>query len=291
MIVVRLTSWVIGWSAFRRAESIRVFGSSGSLSVYRIHVVAPDQCDTNPQPYTEVLPSDPDYATAVSDAAQRLDMYHSGQPTWQPPWYSFPNRYTYCPDTSDIVNLSVIYADPTSCSPQLVPTSGPVWDSTATRLIMPDIGVPLQPHWVVTDLTQVPGDWYPRRSDWDEVLVQQNFTPTTGTNCATEQQNQAQEELIVQTLQNVTLTSNIRNYALNEIPFGLWLNKSTCNFTNVPTVSQFTSSAQPPKWISQVQPAPTPNSPVYTELPGAAVFNILRQLPRPPSGFSRSFGG
>ncbi len=267
-----LADWMVSIPARRENQSVWEFGVPFGLSD---SCGSPDQCDTNPQPYTEVVPTDPDYVTAVSDAAQRLDMYHSGQPTWQPPWYSFPNRYTYCPDTSDIVDLSVVYADPNSCSPPLVPTPGPVWDSTYTKLIMPGIGVPLQAHWVVTDLTQVPGDWYPRRSDWDQVLVQQNFTPITLTNCTTEQQNQAQEELIVQTLQNVTLTSNIRNFALNEIPFGLWINKPTCNFTNVPTVSQFTSSAQPPKWLSQVQPAPAPTSPVYTELPGAAVFNMI----------------
>jgi len=66
----------------------------------------PDQCDTEPQPYEEVLPSDSDYQTALDDARSRLEMYHTGQPTWQPPWYGpYPNRYTYCPDTSDIVDL------------------------------------------------------------------------------------------------------------------------------------------------------------------------------------------
>ena len=234
----------------------------------------PDQCDTEPQSYTEAMPGDSDYDTAVSNAADRLAMYHSGQPNWQPPWYGpFPNRYTYCPDTSDIVDSSLVSGvSADGCSSQTVPVSGDVWDSKYTNLVMPDIGVPLHAHWVITDLTDVPGDWYPRRPDWEQVLVQQAFAPTTNGSCSTDQQ-QSREQQLVQTLQGVTLTTKIRDYALTELPFGLWLNKSNCDLSSAPKVSQLTNSPQPPKWIAEAQPSP--DRPVYTLMPGAVVFNMI----------------
>lgn len=273
--------WMVSIPARRKHPNLWEFGVPTNVGGSLDFCGNPDQCDTEPQPYVGVTPGDPnyDYDTAVSDAANRLDMYHSAQPTWQPPWYGpFPNRYTYCPDTSDIVDIAVLYGSNNTCAPQLVPASGPVWNSDYSRLLMPDVNVPLQAHWVVTDLTDVPGDWYPRRSDWDDVLVNQNFAPITGTNCGTELQKQAQNEQVVQTLQSVTLSPSIRSYALNEIPLGLWVNKPTCNLSGAPTVSQLASSAQPPKWLSKVQSSqtpPAPSSPVYTELPGAAVFNMI----------------
>ena len=51
--------------------------------------------DYTPQPYTEVLPSDPAYASAQAAAAKRLAQYHAG------------HRYNFCPDTSDIVDPDV----------------------------------------------------------------------------------------------------------------------------------------------------------------------------------------
>ena len=54
--------------------------------------------DNNAQPYVEVLPTDPAYADAQAAARARLDEYHNG------------GRYDFCPDTSDIVDPSVVAA-------------------------------------------------------------------------------------------------------------------------------------------------------------------------------------
>ena len=161
-----------------------------------------------------------------------------------------------------------------TCSPDLVPAAGTVSNSSFTQLIMPNLGVPLRAHWVVTDLTDLPGDWYPRRSDWQNVLVQQTFPQLSGADCSIDQQKQDEEKRVVQVLQNVTLTQKIRSFALNELPFGLWIAKPECSnaLASVPKVAQYTGDAKP-KWMSRTNP--DPNSPVYTELPGAAVFNMI----------------
>ena len=235
-------------------------------------------CDDSAQPYEEVAPNDPDYQTAVADAQQRLDMYHSGNPWWERPTYGpFPNRYTFCPDTSDIVDPSIVWGNLSVCSPKLVPLPGTVFDLQQNVLIQPNLGVPLRAHWVVTDLTQPPGDWSPRRPDWEQIVVQQNFPTISGSNCNLDIVRQANEEAVVKILQGVTLTSNIRNYALNPIPFGLWVNKPSCKLSSYPTLAQL-SDSNPPKWVSQVKSlpaAPSRDSPVYSELPGAAVFNMI----------------
>jgi hypothetical protein len=138
-------------------------------------------------------------------------------------------------------------------------------------LIQPDLGVPLHAHWVPTDLTQAPGDWSPRRPDWEQVLVEQNFPTISGSDCSLDLQKQASEKVVVQLLQNVTITPSMKAYALSSIPFGLWQTKSSCNLSAYPTISQLQAT---PKWAAQVPPAQK-DSPVYTELPGAAVFNMV----------------
>jgi len=230
-------------------------------------------CDNEPQPYEEVLPSESDYATALADAQQRLGMYHGGTPSWMNPTFGpFISRYTFCPDTSDIVDPSIVWGRANACSPKLVPLSGTDYDVTNNVLVQPDLGVPLHAHWVTTDLTQAPGDWNPRRPDWEQVLVEQNFPTISGSDCSLDLQKQASEKVVVRLLQNVTITPSMKAYALSSIPFGLWQTKSSCDLSAYPTISQLKET---PKWVAQAQPPVPPNSPVYTELPGAAVFNMV----------------
>jgi len=240
---------------------------------------AGDLCDDEPQPYEEVLPNDPDYQTALVDAQQRLDMYHNGDPPWiRPNFGPFPIRYTFCPDTSDIVDPSITWGGSLNvCSPKLIPLPGQVTDPSTGAFIQPNLGVPLHAHWVVTDLTQPPGDWSPRRPDWEQIIVHQNFPTIAGSSCSLDLQKQAAEKVVVQTLQGVSLTSGIKDYSLNPIPFGLWLNKPSCNLSSYPTLAQLSASNRP-KWVDRVEAltsAPSPDSPVYTQLPGAAVFNMI----------------
>jgi mono/diheme cytochrome c family protein len=227
--------------------------------------------DTNVQPYTEVKPTDPDYATAVAGAQTRLRIYHEG--------LDFGNgtypRYPFCPDTSDIVDPAVI-ADPVNHPVPTDALSG-ISSGNPPKVVMPQDGVPDHAHWVVTDLTEITGPWTPRRPDWETVLVGQNFPniSQSDSNYTVEIAKQQALKKVVQTLQNVTLTDDFKSYALAEAPFGLWQSKSGCDFSSVPKLS----AIQPaPAWLEPLTLAkgtPAPTSPVYMQAPGASVFNMI----------------
>jgi mono/diheme cytochrome c family protein len=209
----------------------------------------PTLVDTAPQPYVEVLPSDPDYPHAAQLRDLRMAEYHASP------------RYGFCPDDRDIVDYAVLDGK------QLVPDADPVFDTLdPTKLVQPALGVPSKAHWVITDLTEAPGDWFPRRSDWENVLVKGMIDPSLS---AADQQ--AQQDLITM-LQGITLESKIRGYALTEVPFGLWQQKPMCDFSHDQTVSQFTGAARP-AWMDKAHA--DPNAPVYPESPGAAVFTTV----------------
>ena len=56
----------------------------------------------------------------------------------------------------------------------IVPVADNVWDpNDPTKLLQPNLGIPIRPHWVVTDITDPPGDWFPRQSLWKPILVDQ----------------------------------------------------------------------------------------------------------------------
>lgn len=196
--------------------------------------------DLNPQPYVEVKKDDPDYKVALLEAQDRLTVYHQSK------------RYKECPDTSDIVDPSV--QPPT----KLVPT--PVIDKDNWNS-----GVPEHPHWVVTDLTDLPGDWYPRRSDWKKVLVQGIATTLPD-----------EQKAVVRILQGLTLSDELRKFALTDVPFGFWRQKTGCDFSKVRTVSSYTGAARPSWFDVAAKLAPVnPSDPVYEESPAAAVFNNI----------------
>jgi hypothetical protein len=140
---------------------------------------------------------------------------------------------------------------------------------------MPLDAVPNRAHWVITDVTEVLGDWNPRRSDWETILVKQQFPAINSDDYATNAdyqaalQNQEKEKVTVSLLQNVGLGS-IRSYATTPVPFGLWQQKASCNFEGIPTAGSFTG-ADKPKWLESA----APDAPVYMQRPGEAVFNMI----------------
>ena len=114
--------------------------------------------DRTPQPYREVKPGEAGYEQAQRDAQARLDAWHSG------------GRYEFCPDTSDVVDREILRGR------RLTPLDG-------TNLTFRIDGVPDQPHWVETDLTDLPPPWYPRRLDWKTIVVDRKF-PADRSTCA-----------------------------------------------------------------------------------------------------------
>jgi mono/diheme cytochrome c family protein len=265
--------------------------------------------DTEEQPYEEIAPADSRYDSAKSGAAHRLDGYHRGGPASVSATLNDIGRYTYCPDTTDIVDWTVTLADHAHLAPAdlKVKTKSngshdplqevyniPVdfqantgtqftgeYDELGRRvphdadLVFPDEGVPDRPHWVPTDTTDNPGPWAPRRSDWKTVLVDHKDDP-----------NKTPDELkhekwVVEFLNpaapgatGVSLTQAIRDYASKDIPYGLWAKKPNCSYANQKHVSDFAGPSRP-MWMDERKLAQDDASPVYSELPGAAVFNMV----------------
>ncbi len=114
----------------------------------------PPYTELDPQPYREVKRGDPEYENASAQAQTRLATFRAGQ-----------RDNNYCPDTSDIVDLNVERSN----GKQLIPTDGEVSG-------LPKDNVPDRPHWVTIDLTNPPGDWVPRRNDWQKIIVDQDFS-------------------------------------------------------------------------------------------------------------------
>ena len=208
--------------------------------------------DLAPQPFMEVKADDPGYAAAVDAARKRLDAYHAGE------------RYNWCPDNRDIVDRAVLQRQGNI----LVPQDEDVYDPrTPTRGLFPADNVPERAHWVITDLTEAPGDWYPRRPDWDNVLVKRQVEdPELGPRDLQKLKD------VVEMLQGVTITPELRALALTEVPFGLWQKKASCDFGPAPKVSSFTGDARP-RWMDAARAEPS--DPVYTLAPGAAVFGMI----------------
>ncbi len=207
--------------------------------------------DMDPQPYTEVLPSQSGYDQALKAANKRLDIYRKDP------------HYAQCPDNADIFDLDVVahrYPDP-------VPR-----DTNKD-------GAPDHAHWVVTDLTEFAGLWQPRRIDWKAVLTSD---PPQIPNSGDPQKHDAQVTLVEQ-LHSVRLSdvtapdARFRlGFANTPIPMGLWQQKSGCNFAAPPadTISsdKFKGEARP-AWFDAV--SAQPSAPVYSALPGQVLFDMI----------------
>ncbi len=215
--------------------------------------------DDNPQPYVEVLPSDPGYAKATADAAARLAEYHAGR------------RYSFCPDTSDIVDPAVIAA---GGGYPLVPAADVVPDpANPGQILQPNVGVPIRAHFVVTDLTDPLGDWYPRRSTWPDVLVKDVVDMSDlPVSADTREMELEARQTVLDQIEGATLSPELRAYVLKEAPFGLWQASASCNFATVPKVADIPAASRP-AWLTAAAPAET--APVYMQSPGAAVFTNI----------------
>ncbi len=210
--------------------------------------------DRSVQPYEAVEPGDPDYMQAFTASVMRLMMYRLGP------------RYGHCADTRDIVDHAVL--NRVNRGDALVPPAESVYAPTdPTKLMQHDVGVPVRAHWVATDLSEVPGDWYPRRPDWADVLVAQHVDDPS----LSPEDQQAQRELVT-LLQDVRLDAAIRGYATTAVPFGLWQQKPGCDFSGEKKVSEMTGAART-AWMNHVDAAA--DAPVYMQSPAAAVFSAV----------------
>jgi mono/diheme cytochrome c family protein len=224
----------------------------------------PADADTDPQPYQEILPGDPTYAQAVSDANARLQSYHSGF------------RYGFCPSTYTQDILDPFIQQQVNSGAPVTSDIGQINDPTNTLVEMPALA-PLSPNWVDFDDTEPPGDWFPRRPDWADALVNPDITSFVQQAENTDFLDaQGAEDLtnVIGQLESVSLTSAVKSLVTQQVPFGLWDTTSVagCDFSSIPTAGSF-QGADRPSWM-QVAPPPA-NAPVYVQSYGSAVFNSV----------------
>lgn len=251
--------------------------------------------DPTAQLYEEIKPGDPEYADALLAAQERLDYYHKGgqlpaddTSNTKPGALSAKSlsltaeklylagyKYSdYCPDTSDIVapeiEGAVFAPDDLSSIPNVrtraVREGSTPDDPMLARFMNLSDGLPDRAHWVETDITDPPGDWYPRNPDWKEVLV-------------THQSMEAKESVraVVDDLQTRTLTPELREFVLRERPFTLWTQKPGCDLSRQRTVDSF-PEAERLSWMTLSREgwsAPKPTDRVYMHSWGSAVFNEI----------------
>jgi mono/diheme cytochrome c family protein len=250
--------------------------------------------DTNPQPYIEVFPGDPRYDLALAAANRRVNLLMSGvappladagaeggADTSSPqslvptgPTTVAYSRYADPGETEDILDPQVL-ADPV-CHP--VPTPPPSGD---TALPYPTTtAIPAHPDWVITDSTQPPGVWSPRRPDWATVLIDNaaadgGADKANGAQCGVTAESVAaaamDEQAAITLVQNIPPLATVRDTLTAEIPFGLWQVEPGCDFSKQPTGDSFTGASRP-IWMDV---AGVTNEPVYSQTAGEAVFKMI----------------
>lgn len=305
-----LGEWMVSIPAIRKSPDIpeyAFFPSAGAA------VFGGTTVDTNEQPYVEVVPSDPRYPGALAAAEARLKLFVNGiappeadagsseggsreagsseggpaeagsggqslVPTG--PNTSAYSRYADPGLTDDILDPQVL-ADPI-CTIVPIPSANPLQPYPDTA------PVPNHCHWVITDTTQPPPPWTPRRPDWPAALASPNAASALAVDasapvamCGMAQQTavNAQEDqaTAVTLLQNLppmaeaTAYPAASTFLTQELPFGLWANTPGCDFSSTPKVSSFASN--PPLWMKLT--SPPADAPVYTQTPGEAVFKMI----------------
>lgn len=242
-----LGEWMVSIPAVRKSEL------DNADLVYDSSVVR--EVDREPQPYVEVTPEDPRYGSAANGAMRRLGDYQMGR------------RYRWCPSTEDIVDRDVLSAQSAGRAGDAVPRDKQIRepDDKARGWFLPD-NIPDHAHWVVTDLTDAAGDWYPRRPDWQDVLVKGRPDPTL---TPTELQRW---QGVLAGLRDARITAELKSFVLGQVPFGLWKFKPECDFSAVPRAGSLTGPDKP-TWLDVAKPAS--DAPVYLQSPGSAVFGMI----------------
>lgn len=216
--------------------------------------------DVEPQPWLEVRSSEPGYLQALLVAQRRLETYRNGY-----------RAAKYCPDTQDIVDVPGVL----NSTYNLIPYDGEVKG-------LPEEGVPDRPHWVETDVTDPPGAWGPRRTDWKTVLLDHNFSgdekaiaaETNATLKGLLQRALDQQKLTISLLDGLQSSPAFQKYIEGTVPFGEWEKRDGCDFeaAGVKNGRDFSGTSRP-RWMTWGN-VPD-DAPVYETMPGAAVFGMV----------------
>ncbi len=285
-----VSDWMVSIPAIRKSPDIPEYAFVTGQATQPSPLGA--VIDNNDQPYVEVLPGDPRYASALDAANVRLALLHTGNPGQtinEPldPAFQAMSHYADPGAQDDIVD-PYTQIDPTC---HQVPLA--IQPTGLTSIQIPD-----HCDWPITDTTQAPPPWSPRRADWANQLIlngagvpalpepatagdagSQNACPDPP---ATELQAQEDQSTAIQLLQNIHLDDNDAGAFLQTPqPFGIWKGPSGCNYTGQHPVSWYNGQNGPgsetPMWLDSTND-PTPpatNALVYTQTPGQAIFKMI----------------
>jgi mono/diheme cytochrome c family protein len=199
------------------------------------------------QPRAEVI-LDParsfPFIVAVGSAKQRLQEYRESE------------RYSYCPNTSDILDPEVLageVASPSDKGQRLPGQPAVLWYDS----------VPDRAHFALVDNTDVGGSWVPRRPDWQDVLLGDDPGQVASL------PESEKRVLSLLAAEDLEITEEFRNYVLTPEPIGAWKNSAACesSLSQYPLVSDLEPR---PYWAKDYL-----NEKVYEMSPGAAVFTII----------------
>jgi len=227
--------------------------------------------DNAPQPYVEVKPGDDGYEEAVQAGKDRLEKYHASV------------RYNYCenvlsPDIFDPVPPADVSGYRPSPDRYVFSSIPPLDPRDPSNYVQPAIGVPYHSHFFAYDPTDTPPPWSPRRAEWwtAHLIVpplQDDPSPPAGRSVL-DPDVIADRRLVVETINEASITDELRTYATTEIPYGLWQVKKECAdaLAKQPKVSSFTDDTRP-TWMDFAQA--DPDAPVYMAAPGATLYRHI----------------
>ncbi len=298
-----LGTWMVSIPASFRSTPGTYLNPASSkivnLDVYPEANYNPVDLDVRAQPYVEVRPDEGKYEQRKNEADARVAAFQQSI------------RYQYCPDTTDIIDPEVeqglrlvpdreqYQSPPGGCSDLPLAVQAGALPSPERANVQREcqfgpLPTPQRAHWFVLDLTDPPGDWQPRRGDWQDKLVSgdvptiasltdptlvgptgnewRNIRILTGVDPWGERDGSGKHPVVGP---GIRVTKELRDFALTEVPLGIWKKSDACTFAGVPRASAY-SGDQRPRWMDESPDvADDPDAPVYTISPGAQVFTSI----------------
>lgn len=204
--------------------------------------------DNRPQPSVEVPVGHPRYAEAVATAEQRVAAFANDR------------VITECDSKADIIDVNAASLDPSLWEASVLNAESVEWKRR----------IPERPHWVSLDTrSEVTAGWTPRNTSWKQSLVEGTIPASV-----TREDEQKQQALLLPLLQKAHWDKELKDFALEQVPFGFWLKKPQCKLDDVKKGSEYPLDPRW-SWLNPSKDTSQREQPVYSQAPGAAIFGMV----------------